>query len=121
LKNKTVNGFAAAVRISERNFKRAGVQYQKKLLRTAFKHFRSYVRVFLYKKKKVRQYRILSMKCTLKKIMKSWLYFVRPSAKFLKIKPQDPGTSVDKLLSKIKKKDQEIKSYFRKYKKKSSK
>ena len=119
LKIKTFKSFAKAIDISMKNIKVSKAHHKKKVLSLAFKHFAKYVRVFLHKKRQVRQHRIASMKNILKKIMKSWLYFVRPSAKFLKNKPRELGTSVDKLLSKIKQKDKEIASYFRKYKKKA--
>jgi hypothetical protein len=94
---------------------------RKRLLSKAFKSFNYYISVTIHRAKKVRQHKIHSMKNTLKKILKSWLYIVRPSAKFIKTKTQESVTPVDRLLLKLKQKDKEIVSYFKKYKKKIKK
>lgn len=118
LKSKSIRGFLSLLYIKDRNSHLSLDQYRCYLLKKAFKHFKIYLTVFLAKKKKIRQYRIRSMKITLKKILKSWLYLVRPSAKFIKKSSQETNSQLDKLLLRIKKKDQEIAKTFKKYKKK---
>ena len=118
LKTKTFNSLKKAFERCKDNKTSSKLFAKKGLLSKVFKNLKFYVSVILFRKKKIRQQRLESMKNILRKILKAWLYQVRPSLKFIKSKPQDSKSEVDKLLLKLKKKDKEIVSYFRKYKQK---
>lgn len=91
------------------------------LLSKSFSCFKYFLKVTVTKKRKIRQYKLKTMKTLIKKILKSWLYLVRPSAKFIKKRPINSNSQVDKLLIKLQQKEKEIKQTFKKLKKPSLK
>lgn len=116
LKIKALRGFyfnlcqKVQVRKDSKNY------YKKMLMFKSFRGFEYFIKVLVARKNKIRQYKIKSLKTILKKILKSWLYLVRPSAKFIKKPRPDSCNQLDKLLERLKKKDKEVVKTFKQLK-----
>jgi hypothetical protein len=105
------------VKIKHMNKEYAKLHHIRHLKSLGFMTLKHYIRRVVHRKNIVRQHKIKSMKSVLKKILRNWLYLVRPSAKFLKSTSQKSSSQVDKLLQKLQQKDKEIVSLFKRYKK----
>ena len=116
LKIKALRGFYFTLCQKDRLRKASVDHFKKMLMFKTFRSFEYFLKVLVAKKNKIRQYKIKSLKIVLKKILKAWLYLVRPSAKFIKKQRPESNSQLDKLLDRLKKKDKEVVKTFKRLK-----
>jgi Leucine-rich repeat (LRR) protein len=117
LKLRTFRGFFSILKARE-NFSFFSLSFREKhLLKKCFRGLEHYLKVVVTQRSRIRQHKLKTMKILIKKILKSWLYLVRPSAKFLKKSRPESTSDLDKLLLKLQKKDAEVIRTFKKFRK----